>query len=151
MLRLRTATISDGDRLLAWRNDPVTRSQSLQQDMVDPAEHRRWLEQVLAATDRLLFIAEEDGIPVGTVRADWKDERYELSWTVAPEFRGRGVGTAMLAAAVAMMDAPVFAKIKVGNRASMRMAESLGWKQTGATGELTTWEPTHEGASPHQE
>ncbi len=126
---MRPATLGDADRLLAWRNDPAVRAASHSTGPVEAAGHRRWLERILADADRQLFIAEEDGVPVGSVRADADSGAGGgklLSWTVAPEARGRGVGKRMLAALLACLPGPVRAEVKVGNPASARIAAAAG-------------------------
>jgi RimJ/RimL family protein N-acetyltransferase len=100
-ITLRPATTGDVRSLWMWRNDPGTRANCHTTDVVPLETHERWLAGVLANPDRLLLVAEEGGVPVGTVRWDRLDgETWELSWTVAPEHRGRGVGTRMVCRAV---------------------------------------------------
>ena len=125
-LRFRPATPDDADMLLEWRNDHRTRMASQQDGEIDEATHRDWLERSLANMNRMLMIAEEQGIPVGTVRADYGDGAYELSWTVAPDARGRGIGKAMVAMFVAELPGDVYAKVKKANHASARIAEAAG-------------------------
>ncbi len=91
-IKLRPATIQDADLLLEWRNDPETRSASHKTAVVQREEHISWLLKTLDNPSRRLLIAEENEVPVGTVRADFSDGVYELSWTVAPDARGYGVG-----------------------------------------------------------
>ena len=89
---LRPATLADADRLLRWRNDPETRAQSLSEHEVSLVDHLGWLSYILVhpVTPRL-YIAEEEGRAVGTGRLDLDDSAAELSLTVAPEHRGRGL------------------------------------------------------------
>jgi RimJ/RimL family protein N-acetyltransferase len=123
-MRLRPATIDDAERLFAWRNDPETRAASHQTGELRFHEHIAWLTRTLAS-QRRIYIAEIEGQAVGTVRAD-PGEVTELSWTVAPEHRGRGVGTQMVRLAVAMTEGPVRAEIKRDNVASQRIAVAAG-------------------------
>lgn len=130
-MTLRSAGLEDADLLLAWRNDPLTRSSSRNTQPVTQAEHLEWLRRTLGDRNRKLFIAEEDGVPVGTVRADYDGKVHELSWTVAPHARGRAVGRRMVLAVAQSIDGPLRAQIKVANRASSRIAESAGMHLTG--------------------
>lgn len=123
---LRPATEADADLLLAWRNDPLTVSQSIDARPVAPREHRRWLARVLADPARRLYVAEVGGRPVGTVRADTGEEGAVLSWTVAPEARGKGLGGRMVRLLAGSVDGPAVALVKAGNLASRRIAESAG-------------------------
>lgn len=87
--------------------------------------HIRWLTAALENPDRHLFIAEESGVPVGTVRADRIGERFELSWTIAPKMRGRGLGVRMVRLALEHFR-PALAEVRSSNLASVRIAEMLG-------------------------
>ncbi|MFI5011032.1 MAG: GNAT family N-acetyltransferase [Hyphomicrobiales bacterium] len=109
--------------LLAWRNDPETRRMRHHGEEVRPRLHFSWLDACLRDPDRRLYIAEIDAIPVGTVRADHADGVWELSWTVAPAHRSRGVGKDMIAEAARLIAGPIRAEVKAGNLASIRIAE----------------------------
>ncbi len=126
MIRLRRATLQDSALLLDWRNDPITREASHQASLVQPDEHIAWLTDILNDQARELYMAEESGQVVGTVRAELTDGIYELSWSVAPMARGRGVATRMVALLTAQISAPIRAEIKAGNLASERVAERAG-------------------------
>ena len=68
-----------------------------------------------------LYIAEIDGVPVGTVRIDGET----INYTIAPEKRGNGYATAMLLEAHRLFG-PKHAEIKPENVASIRAAERAG-------------------------
>jgi RimJ/RimL family protein N-acetyltransferase len=131
---IRTALQADSERLLAWRNDPVTRAASRNSEVVAIAAHERWLQGVLTAPDRELLVGESSGDPVGQVRFDrLGGERWEISVTVAPHARGRGLGRALVAAGVewlwaARPDARVVeALVREGNERSLRVFEGCGF------------------------
>jgi RimJ/RimL family protein N-acetyltransferase len=126
LLVLRPAVFADAELLLAWRNDPLTRAASHSTAAVDCETHRVWLLRLLADPSRRLFIAEEQGVPVGTARADWQDDAWLLSWTTAPEARGRGIAKRMLTLLLCQFAEPVRAEVKAGNAASARIAEHAG-------------------------
>ncbi len=128
IIKLRPVTLQDADLLLAWRNDPETRGASHNSESVRTDEHLAWLENTLNNERRKLFIAEEDGSPVGTVRADFVDGEHELSWTVAPSARGRGVAKRMVSLLAGQILTPIRAEVKPGNKASARIAEYAGLK-----------------------
>jgi RimJ/RimL family protein N-acetyltransferase len=123
---LRLASVADRDRLRRWRNDPQTRANSRQSHIVSSAEHRDWLNAVLADRGRHLYIAQVNGRAVGTVRADLEAGVRKLSWTVAPGQRGKGFGKAMVAAVARRLAGPLGAEVKTGNSASVRIAMSAG-------------------------
>lgn len=126
VMSLRPATMGDAETLFNWRNDPETQANSLSTDPVPWDDHCNWLKASLANPDRDLLIAEIDGVPVGTVRID-RGEESELSWTVAPDQRGKGIAKQMVALAC---PPEAVARIKPDNIASQRIAEAAGFKQT---------------------
>ena len=80
--KFRPAVMADADLLLAWRNDSATRSQSINTDIVERSAHLAWLKSSLSTPNRQLSIAEVEGKPVGTVRADTSGEyaNYRGLW-----------------------------------------------------------------------
>lgn len=139
---LRPATPEDGPFLLRLRNDRLTRENSLSDTLVGLEEHWDWLASSLVNPNRRLWIAEVDGERVGTIREDL-GPLTELSWTVAPEARGQGYGTAMLQALTATVSGPLKALIKARNAPSRSMALRAGFRPGGARNGVReySWNP----------
>lgn len=125
-LTLRPAMIDDAGLLLAWRNDPQTRQGSLTPGEVALAGHLAWLQAAIDSPDRQLMVAELDGDPVGTVRADREGEGWKLSWTVAPAARGRGLASRMVRKLAEGLREPLHAEVKRDNPASSKVALAAG-------------------------
>jgi RimJ/RimL family protein N-acetyltransferase len=125
----------DADRLLAWRNDPATVSMSRNSRAVSRAEHEAWIEALLSEMGPVALIASANDRPMGTVRLDARGEHiYEVSITVAPEHRGRGLAAAMLRGAGAhaaerLGARRLLAEIREENIASRRAFEAAGYHQ----------------------
>ena len=134
-LKLRPATMADAALLLQWRNGADTRVNSRNSEPIDVGQHETWLSRILASPDHVVRIAEAGGHPVGVVRADRTAQGWELSWTVAPKARGRGVGGGMLGVFVASLDGRLTAVIRKGNLASSKIAAKVGLELTGSTPE----------------
>lgn len=130
-LRFRPATIDDAPRLFTWRNDPVTRENSLNTEEVPWERHVAWLTRTVGdeVPGRRLYVAEDAGTPIGTIRTDKDTAGYtEISYTVAPERRGQGLGTAMVVqfAQEYLRGEKIKAQIKKGVVPSERLARALG-------------------------
>jgi len=131
-LTLRPAVQADAGLLLRWRNDPETRASSHTTGVVTEAEHARWLEQSLASPARRLVIAQAEGCPVGQLRLDLEAGALaEVSITVAPDARGRGLAAAMLNAlaepALAAGLTTLRAEINTGNARSLSAFKRAGY------------------------
>lgn len=139
-LRFRKATIEDARRLFEWRNDPDTRANSLNTAPIKWDMHTEWLSKSLANPNRILLIAEDNGTQVGTVRIDIHENgEHELSWTVAPEARGKGIGKRMVRDAAIAYGKPLMAQIKNGHRASEKVAEYAGFVLKERRDEFSLW------------
>jgi RimJ/RimL family protein N-acetyltransferase len=123
---LRQAHFEDWDILFKWRNDPETRKSSHSTNTISIDSHKSWLQSVLDNESKKIYIAIENDIPVGTVRADYYSEYCKLSWTIAPEFRGKGIGKAMVKILADSISMPLKAEVKKDNIASVKIAEYIG-------------------------
>ena len=131
-MKLRCAIIDDAQLLFDWRNDIETRKQSRNTDSTSWENHLLWLAKSLKMTTRKLYVAEHKGVLVGTIRSDRnEDGTVELSWTVAPSHRGKGVGKAMVMQFVEQLhpEEKLIAIIRKGNISSEKIAEALGLRQ----------------------
>lgn len=125
-LIFRPARREDAAQLRRWRNDPLTRAASIQTAAVSESEHLQWLEALLADEQRQLLVAWRREQPVGCVRFDIGERETEVSWTVAPEARGHGIGSRMVQLAVGERSEALMARVRLDNPASARIAESAG-------------------------
>jgi pseudaminic acid synthase len=131
-VHLRNATMLDADQLFVWRNDPVTRQMSIQSAEVSVSEHAAWLRSSLESTQRAVLIAESQDLAVGVVRLERQGSRQaEVSLTLAPASRGKGLAASVLEAAESVArergDVRLVAKIKAGNLASIRVFKKAGY------------------------
>lgn len=136
-VRVRPAVLDDAALLHSWRNDPLVRSLSRSTDPISLDDHAAWLRSSLATSDRHLLIVESagDATPAATTRYDLlpdgagSRERWEVSITVAPEMRGRGLGRAALEASDAWLIArepaasEIVAWVRRSNAGSLRLFE----------------------------
>lgn len=138
-LRVRPATGDDGALLLSWRNDPEVRAWSRSSEETPWDEHEAWLRGVLADRDRhlLVVLRDPDGEPVATTRYDLLSgdrSRWEISITVAPGQRGKGVGSATLQSSDAWLARTepaareVVAHVRPANTGSHLLFERNGYR-----------------------
>lgn len=97
---LRPATWGDRELLWEWANDPETRRASFSREQIPWDRHLEWLRARLDAPDsRLLVAADAAGAPVGQVRFDFAGPEATISVSIAPQSRGRGLGSRTIASA----------------------------------------------------
>lgn len=141
MIRVRPADAEDGDLLLAWANDPLTRAAGFQRRPIEPDEHRAWLAERLGSAATRFFIGLAGEEPIGQVRLELdEDGAAEVSIAVAPEARGRGVGRLLLEAGLDAVRAdPSFAvavfvaRVRPENQASLRLFGGAGFREVERT------------------
>lgn len=145
-IELRPALPVDEAILLAWANDAATRAASRSHDPIDAADHHRWLESRLATPDDArMWIGESDGVPIGVVRFERRTpDSVEVSITIAPEARGRGLARPLLEAGIAAAR-DAFGPVKIdayilpGNEASVRLFASAGFTLMAVSTDAEFW------------
>ena len=127
-IQLRPACILDARILLEWRNDEASRLASPDPRHITAEEHFAWLVRAIRHSHCAVFIAERNGVPVGSTRRKVR----ELSWVVKPTARGKGVATSMVLHTINLTPevASLCATIHRDNVASRRVAEKCGFTLT---------------------
>ena len=137
---MRPAALTDEAILLYWRNDPETRRQSKSTAKVSLAEHSIWMRKAIDNPNVRLRIAMFDGAAIGNIRANRKNDIWELSWAIDPDSRGQNLGYRMVAEMVEGLNGIIRAEVKVGNIASVRIVEKLGMQCLSNENNLMVWE-----------
>jgi RimJ/RimL family protein N-acetyltransferase len=132
---VRKATKADALDVLAWRNDPLTRSMSRTPDEVEEAPHLDWFEKALRDPSRTLLIGELDGQKIGMVRFDHGEET-EVSINLNPACRGKGLSQVLLTESMAWVRGTIVAEIRPENLASQRLFEHAGFSFDGVRDDL---------------
>ena len=136
-LSWRRATRDDALLLWQWANDAETRRQSFTEAPIPYADHVQWLERRLASDATRLWIFSDAAGAVGQVRVERTGDDAEINIAVAPERRGRGLGTAMLRGALDAVRAEwgdavrPRAQVFERNAASLRMFRRCGFQEVG--------------------
>ena len=133
LLRVRAAILQDEELLLEWVNDPLVRINSFDSDKIMPVHHWEWFYRRLRDLDncRIYVVETETGVPVGQVRFERREEKWELNYSLGSVFRGKGLGKLVVEQALAKLHSElgrvqVFAQTKDTNEASKKICASLG-------------------------
>lgn len=93
----RKANQDDCDLLYRWANDDVVRANSFRQDKIKYEDHVNWFRNKMASKDSIIYICSVENKPVAQVRIDIDGNEGCINYSVAETYRGRGIGTIILA------------------------------------------------------
>jgi spore coat polysaccharide biosynthesis predicted glycosyltransferase SpsG/GNAT superfamily N-acetyltransferase len=138
-LVLRRVEAEDSRALWEWANDPETRSWSFDTAPIPWPRHVDWMAGKLADEGCAFFVGEVGDERVGCVRFDRPEAGAEplvVSVTVAPAWRGRGVGRALIDMGTARVlrqtpQRSIRAYIRCGNSASVRAFQAARYRPCG--------------------
>lgn len=128
---LRAARLSDSAQLLGWKNDPdVRRFSIVTEDIIGPVAHERWLNERMRRLG--LFVISYENVDCGDIRFDFAKNETEVSIRIAPQFRSKGIASAVIGIACPLIQnwygTPLVAKVVVGNLYSMRLFTKYGFE-----------------------
>ena len=138
-IQLRDAQTEDAPLLWNWANDPKVRAASFSGQAISWDEHSDWMARKLREKNCRIWVAEENGCPLGTVRAHrTSEDRAELGITIAPELRGYGLAVWLIRKGVERTAemwglSASHALIKPENLSSIRAFEGAGFEFDGLT------------------
>jgi UDP-2,4-diacetamido-2,4,6-trideoxy-beta-L-altropyranose hydrolase len=95
-LKLREIIPEDLHLLFDWANDPEVRRHSFNPDPIPLQDHTRWFHTKLDNPDAILYLAEADGKPAAHIRFDIHGSTATISYLIAADYRGKGLGHAVL-------------------------------------------------------
>ncbi len=95
-IKLRLCDISDCDLVYNLNNDVDCRRNSFNQGLINYEDHKKWFKEKLKQKDYMIYIAEIDNNPIGTVRLERNKDQYIFSYTIDKRYRGQGYGKVML-------------------------------------------------------
>jgi len=126
---LRLVKESDWKILLEWRNDIITRKNSFNSEIVKKSEHIQYIKDTIKNPNKNLFILSSNKILVGTIREDIiEPNKYELSYTISPKFRGQKLGQLMMNIYLFNKKGSFYCEVKKKNIPSIKMIKNLGFK-----------------------
>lgn len=135
-IKIRDVKDSDLSLLLKWANDTETRKQSFNPKEITWEEHLQWFQNKSVNPDCFFYLFTADDIPAGIVRIE-KNEQAIIGVTVAPEQRGKGLGSQIIKTACSKFWSsnrePIIAYIKKSNPGSVKAFEKAGFQKVSET------------------
>lgn len=132
---LRAATIQDMDLLFEWANDAEVRRNSFSSELIPYEEHVQWYEKLLKSPMHRQYIYVCGDMPVGQVRIAIDGNNAEISYSIAPQYRGRGYGKRLLEALPEQVKkdfeqvAHLTGRVKIDNLASQQAFFKAGYRE----------------------
>lgn len=136
---LRVLGAADLPTTLAWRNHPDSRAWFHSSQLIEPGDHAAWFEGYLGREDDIVFILEQEGVPVAQValyRIDRQTRTAEFGRVlVDPAARGRGLSHVLtrlcIEAARAQGITTLVLEVKESNSRAIRAYEAAGFTPDG--------------------
>lgn len=131
-LDMRLARVGDARRLFEIANDVTVRANAFNHNTISFESHLKWFEAKLLSKDCLFYVYEIDRCIVAQTRYDKLDGAAEIDYSVAPEWRGHGLGVEILKRSIVLACEQLGVKLLVGtvfvsNIASARVFEKAGF------------------------
>jgi UDP-2,4-diacetamido-2,4,6-trideoxy-beta-L-altropyranose hydrolase len=133
-LSIREVTEDDLMLLFEWANDEQVRKNSFSTEPIPVQNHKRWFDGVLEDEQTVLYIATADGKPAAHIRFKLVAGKAVISYLISGEFRGRGLGHAILLKGIERLRhqrpelKAVEGLVKPDNVASVRAFEKAGFE-----------------------
>lgn len=133
---LREAKWEDMEQLFLWANDKEVRKNSFFMEPISYEEHQKWYEKKLKEESTQMYILCDGSLEVGSLRLEYDAEGAEISYSIAPEYRGCGYGKELISLAEQEVrqwaeksgKAVIKAQVKPENQASNRIFTEAGYE-----------------------
>lgn len=124
----------DKDMLFRWANDPDVRRNSFYSEPIKYEDHEKWFAHIMECENVLQFILMDETAPVGQIRLNLENEKAEIGYSIAAEYRGKGYGRKILQMIEKKVQSGyphtrvLVAKVKPENLVSRKLLESEGYE-----------------------
>lgn len=130
---LRNASLEDLEITYTWANHPHTRQYAFNQGFISHQEHSNWFVGKISDENCIYKLLISGNEPVGSIRFDIKGEEALISYLVAPQQTGKGLGKKLLEKSVLSLENErtdikfIKGLVKKDNISSVKIFEKLGF------------------------
>ena len=132
-LFLREANDGDCDLYWHWANDPIVRENAYQQQQITLKNHQIWYKKNLNSPNVIMLVVDSEYGPLAQVRFDRSESNFIISYSLAMQFRGFGLGKTIISKAIEYLRKfktfTVIAEVKESNVSSRKIFEKVGFNQ----------------------
>ena len=130
-LKIRSAESADCLLYWCWANDHEVRQNAFNQKAISWEGHQQWFSENINNSDVMLLLIESGSCPIGQVRLVQNGEYYKISYSLAKQWRGMGMGKIILMMAIEHIEKSepcvLVAEVKETNLVSKKIFERLGF------------------------
>ena len=110
-----------------WANDPDVRNNAFHSEEIPLHAHKIWFAERLRDASAALFVIESSEGAIGQVRLEDNGGAKQISYSIARQFRGKGLGCTILSMALNGVMGRLVAEVKMQNIPSIRVFKKLGF------------------------
>lgn len=135
-LFLRDACMGDLEITYSWAIHPHTRQYAFNQEFISTEEHSKWFTGKISAQNCIYKLLISGAEPAGSIRFDLKGDEGLISYLVAPDQTGKGLGKKLLELSILSLEKErreiksIKGLVKKENIASIKIFEKLGFDKT---------------------
>ena len=132
---IRNAKIDDIIDIYKWRNDPLSRSMSIDTSYVSIAKHKLWFNKTLTNPNKKMYIGLVKREKIGVTRFDFNENfiSTEVSINLNPLMRGKNLSSKLLSKSISLYlknkNIKLLATVKNQNLSSLKIFKKLGFKK----------------------
>jgi len=132
-VKITKASNNDSLDIFQWRNDPLTRQNSINTDPVSLKDHNQWFNEVLNSKNTELLIGIENSMKVGVCRFYLNNllNSVEVSINLNPLMRGKRISKKLLEESINYYlktnKVMLTATIRIDNIPSIKIFEELNF------------------------
>ena len=133
-LTMREASLEDCWQIWFLSNDRKVRESSFNTEPIVFEDHILWYKEKLASSDTAFYVLDVHGVIGGQIRYGRKGDAAEINYSVAPAFRGKGLGVTLIESTIyqacnKLKVDRVLAIVKNFNNASIWTFLNVGFKK----------------------
>ena len=130
-LTIRPALENDIELLYNWANDNLVRQNSINTAPIEWPEHKKWFSSRINDKNCKILIFENYYNPIGQIRFEFKNDAWEIDYSIDSCSRGMGLGKKLIELGVKELPEACKLKaiVKKENIASCRVFEKLGFEK----------------------
>lgn len=140
-IELVPASIDDVKLLYDWANDASVRINAFNIEPIKWEEHINWFQSKLKSVHSKIFILYLDKDPAGQIRFDYREDCWEIDYSIDKKYRGKGLGKLIIELGILKLNHSdlLKAKVKEENIASFKVFQQLGFDQISHESSIITF------------